>query len=124
MGLKTFSRVVRPILEAGQCSLNITCQYSPQFRSQFHELNTDTSHRNHAHQIAQEMSLDYDSIVTLSGDGLIHEVLNGLAERSDAEKALNIPIAPIPTGSANGMCVNIFGIEVCPHYLLRVNSDT
>jgi sphingosine kinase len=60
------------------------------------------------------MDLDYDCIVTLSGDGLIHEVLNGLAARPDAEKALNIPIAPIPTGSANGMCVNLLGIEVCP----------
>ena len=37
-------------------------------------------------------------IATSSGDGLVYEVLNGLAVRKDARKALRIPIAPIPTG--------------------------
>lgn len=50
-------------------------------------------------------------IATASGDGLIHEVINGLAVRSDARKALKIPITPIPTGSANGMCINLMGVE-------------
>lgn len=50
-------------------------------------------------------------IATASGDGLVFEVLNGLAERPDAKRALRTPIAPIPTGSANACCTNLFGVE-------------
>jgi sphingosine kinase len=50
-------------------------------------------------------------IATASGDGLVYEVINGLAARPDAKKALRIPIAPIPTGSANALCINLFGVE-------------
>jgi len=71
---------------------------------------TYTAHRNHAHKVAQQLPLDYDCIVAVSGDGLIHECLNGLADRPDAEDALKIPIAPIPAGSANALCVNVLGI--------------
>ena len=60
------------------------------------------------------MQLSYDAIVTLSGDGLPHEVLNGLASRSDATKALDIPVVPVPTGSANGFSLNLNGVEVKP----------
>jgi len=38
-------------------------------------------------------------IATVSGDGLIYEVFNGLAARPDAKKALKTPIGPIPTGT-------------------------
>lgn len=50
-------------------------------------------------------------IATASGDGLVYEVLNGLAARKDAKKALRIPIAPIPTGSANALSINLFGVD-------------
>jgi sphingosine kinase len=66
--------------------------------------------------VAQQLPLDYDCIVAVSGDGLIHECLNGLADRPDAEDALKIPIAPIPAGSANALCVNVLGIAVCYYH--------
>jgi len=93
--LRTFTNIVKPILEAGQCSLSITY----------------TAYRNHAYKVAQQMPLDVDCIVTVSGDGLIHECLNGLADRPDADDALKIPIAPVAAGSANALCVNVLGIE-------------
>jgi hypothetical protein len=37
-------------------------------------------------------------IAAASGDGLIHEIINGLAVRSDAKLALRIPVVQIPTG--------------------------
>ena len=37
-------------------------------------------------------------IACVGGDGTFYEVLNGLANRPDAKKALRIPLAPIPTG--------------------------
>ena len=71
-------------------------------------------------EIAANMSLEYDAIVTLSGDGLVHEVLNGLASRSDAAKALDIPVVPVPTGSGNGFSLNLNGIQVRFEYLHRL----
>jgi sphingosine kinase len=55
---------------------------------------------------------DYDAVVTLSGDGLIHEVLNGFAHHRDTAKAFRIPVAPIPAGSGNGLSLNLLGFEV------------
>lgn len=39
----------------------------------------------------------YDAIVTVSGDGIIHEVINGLLSRDDALE-IDTPIGVIPSG--------------------------
>jgi sphingosine kinase len=72
----------------------------------------DTTHRNHAYEIAKDLSLEYDAVVALSGDGVIHEVINGLADHERPTDALAIPIVPIPTGSGNGLSLNLLGKEV------------
>lgn len=60
--------------------------------------------------IAQTIALDsQDVLVCVSGDGIIHELLNGLASRPDALAALRIPISPIPAGSGNALSVNLNG---------------
>ncbi|WVQ65778.1 uncharacterized protein L199_003956 [Kwoniella botswanensis] len=87
--------IVLPILQAAECQVDLR----------------ETTHRLHAEEITNSIELDYDVIATASGDGLVYEVLNGLASRSDAKKALKIPIAPIPTGSANAVCTNLFGVK-------------
>ena len=46
-------------------------------------------------------------IATVSGDGLVYEVFNGLAARSDARRALKIPVAPIPTGTSEPLLLII-----------------
>lgn len=53
----------------------------------------------------------FSVLAAASGDGIIHELLNGLASRPDAIEALKIPMVPIPTGSANGMSINLLGLE-------------
>lgn len=71
-----------------------------------------TERQGHALDYVKELPLDkFDAIVTVSGDGLIHEVLNGLALHDDPMAALNIPIAPIPAGSGNGLSLNLIGLE-------------
>jgi diacylglycerol kinase family enzyme len=72
----------------------------------------DTTHNGHAYDIAKNLPLDYDGVVTVSGDGLIHEVMNGFSHHDEPRKAFAIPIAPIPTGSGNGLSLNLLGIEV------------
>lgn len=61
-------------------------------------------------EIAQHMPLTYDALVIVSGDGLVHEVMNGLAKHASPDKAFCTPIAPIPAGSGNGLSLNILGL--------------
>ena len=73
----------------------------------------DTGYIRHAHEEAKELSIeDFDAVCIVSGDGIIHEVLNGFAEHARAEEALSLPIVPIPAGSGNAASLNILGIEV------------
>lgn len=67
--------------------------------------------------IAQSLDLSsVDVVVCVSGDGIIHEFLNGLASRPDALKALRTPICPVAAGSGNALAVNLFGPEKCLDY--------
>lgn len=69
----------------------------------------ETQYSSHATEIAREISYDsYDAIVCVSGDGIPHEVINGLGSRPDAQKALRLPIAFIPAGSGNGSAKSIY----------------
>ncbi|XP_071450966.1 sphingosine kinase 2-like [Hetaerina americana] len=49
----------------------------------------------------------WSSIVVVGGDGLLFEVLNGMFERPDWEKAIAIPVAVVPGGSGNGLAKSI-----------------
>ena len=55
---------------------------------------------------------DYDAIITVSGDGILHELVNGLAQHKEPMRALRMPIATIPAGSGNSMSLNILGVKV------------
>lgn len=69
----------------------------------------ETRHSGHASEIAREISYQsYDAIVCVSGDGIPHEIINGLGSRPDAQKALRLPIAFIPAGSGNGSAKSIY----------------
>ncbi|KAJ6502527.1 ATP-NAD kinase-like domain-containing protein [Mycena sanguinolenta] len=100
-GVSIFNKTVEPILRAAECSLDVT----------------HTERAGHAYEISKTMSLDYDAIVIVSGDGLIHEVMNGLAHHEQPVNAFKIPIAPVPTGTGNGLSLNILGLadgfDVC-----------
>lgn len=74
---------------------------------------TDTTRPGHALDVVKSLQLDkYDGIITVSGDGLVHEILNGLAQHAEPLRALATPVAPIPTGSGNGLSLNLLGLEV------------
>lgn len=45
----------------------------------------------------------WDGLVSVGGDGLLVEVVQGLMDRDDWEKALQLPVAPLPGGSGNGL---------------------
>ncbi|WFD23952.1 sphingosine kinase [Malassezia equina] len=66
----------------------------------------------HAYRVCQTLSLqDYDVLACVGGDGTVHEVVNGLASRSDVAQSMQLPLAPIPCGSGNGLYVSLHGAE-------------
>lgn len=50
----------------------------------------------------------YDVIVACSGDGIMHEMINGLCLRDDWETFKDtIVLSMIPGGTSNGFCTNV-----------------
>jgi YegS/Rv2252/BmrU family lipid kinase len=63
-----------------------------------------TERRNHATEIVSELNLsDFDTLVVVSGDGLVHEVINALCKREDGDFARLFPVSVVPAGSANAL---------------------
>ncbi|GBB99210.1 hypothetical protein RclHR1_03450005 [Rhizophagus clarus] len=88
-----FNQSVKPIFDAAGCTCEVTL----------------TEYSNHAKEIIKDLDLKaYDAIVTVSGDGIIHEVVNGLLSRDDALE-IDIPIGVIPSGSGNGLSFCLLG---------------
>ena len=89
-----------------------------------HALRTVTTRGKQAQEIIEKLPLDaFDAVVVMSGDGLIHEVLNGYAAHAEPAKAFRIPITPIPAGSGNGLAINLLGIQVSPSMLHQTLSE-
>lgn len=58
--------------------------------------------------IPKEDLLQYRGIITVSGDGLPHEVLNGILGRSDSQEILqHITLGVLQGGSGNGLISSI-----------------
>jgi len=51
------------------------------------------------------MDIDkYSAVLAVGGDGMIHEVINGIMRRQDKRK---IPIGFIPNGTGNDTCAGL-----------------
>ncbi|KAH9946049.1 ATP-NAD kinase-like domain-containing protein [Epithele typhae] len=93
---KNYRKKIEPIFKAARCKVDLSF----------------TERRYHARDLVKELPLDdFDAVVVMSGDGLIHEVLNGYAAHAEPGRAFRIPLSPIPTGSGNGLALNLMGME-------------
>ncbi|MCJ1439202.1 sphinganine kinase lcb4 [Xylographa pallens] len=94
---KWYTRDIEPIFTAARCEVNVE-------RTQF---------QGHAVEIAEKLDTDaYDVIASCSGDGLPHEVFNGLGKKRDARRALsNIAVVQLPCGSGNAMSWSLNGTD-------------
>lgn len=73
----------------------------------------DTEYVGHASKVVSEISLDdYDAVLSVSGDGTLHELINGFAQHKEPMRAFRMPIAPIPAGSGNAGSINLLGVKV------------
>nr|XP_012634341.1 sphingosine kinase 1 isoform X3 [Microcebus murinus] len=67
-----------------------------------------TERQNHARELVRSEQLGrWDALVVMSGDGLMHEVVNGLMERPDWETAIQMPLCSLPAGSANALAASL-----------------
>ncbi|KAL7733812.1 hypothetical protein ACLKA6_011535 [Drosophila palustris] len=68
-----------------------------------------TKHSNYAIEFMSTRRLDdWCTIIAVGGDGLFHEIINGLLRREDWAKILdNIALGIIPCGSGNGLARSI-----------------
>ncbi|KAL2177000.1 ATP-NAD kinase-like domain-containing protein [Thermothelomyces heterothallicus CBS 202.75] len=92
---KIWEKEVKPIFEAARMPMTVV----------------RTAYSGEAVNLARDLNIDdYDIAIPCSGDGLPHEVFNGLAKRPDARRALSkIAVCHIPCGSGNAMSCNLYG---------------
>ncbi|KAI8080187.1 ATP-NAD kinase-like domain-containing protein [Gilbertella persicaria] len=90
-----FEYHVRPIFDYAKCTIEVK----------------NTEHQGHALQIAQDLDIDaYDAIIAVSGDGVIHEIINGFLKRPDAREAMKkVSLGIIPGGTNNSLAISILG---------------
>ncbi|RYP69006.1 hypothetical protein DL771_006332 [Monosporascus sp. 5C6A] len=93
--LKIWEKEVRPLFVAANMQLDTAF----------------TTYSGEAVEICRNLDINaYDVVIPCSGDGLAHEVFNGLGKRPDALRALRtLAVAHIPCGSGNAMSCNLNG---------------
>lgn len=90
--LKLFRSYVQPLLAQADVSFTLML----------------TERRNHARELVQAEELGrWDALVVMSGDGVMHEVVNGLMERPDWETAIRKPLCSLPAGSGNALAASL-----------------
>ncbi|XP_054833828.1 sphingosine kinase 1 [Eublepharis macularius] len=75
-----------------------------------------TEKHRHAWELVREENLSrWDALVTMAGDGLLYEVINGLMERPDWETAIQKPLCILPAGSGNAIAasLNYYAAKIC-----------
>jgi sphingosine kinase len=90
-----YTTSVEPIFKAANCKVDVVF----------------TTHHGHGEEIAKDLDVDeWDVVACCSGDGVPHEVFNGLAQQENPRKALaTVAVAQLPCGSGNGMSWNLNG---------------
>jgi sphingosine kinase len=67
-----------------------------------------TARQGHAEEAVRKVDLSkIDGIVSVSGDGLLSEIMNGLARRPDSALALHTPVSIVPGGTGNGLAASL-----------------
>ena len=79
-----------------------------------------TQHAGHASEIGSTLDLDtYEAVVTISGDGLLHELINGLMLHKAWHRAIKTPVGIIQGGTGNAMAQSL-GLYDIYHAVLNV----
>lgn len=92
---KWYGRDIEPIFAAARCEVDLE----------------KTHYQGHAVEIAEKLDISaFDVIASCSGDGLPHEVFNGLGKKENAVEALSkVAVVQLPCGTGNAMSWNLNG---------------
>lgn len=92
---RLYKEEIEPVLRVAQCEIDVE----------------RTLFQGHAVEIAEKLDIDaYDVVAACSGDGIPHEIFNGLGKRRDARRALSkLALVQLPCGSGNAMSLNLNG---------------
>ena len=61
-----------------------------------------TTHQGHAEELAQNIDpVKFDGLILVGGDGLFHEVVNGLMKHLNRSILKSLPLFQLPGGSGN-----------------------
>ncbi|XP_066472102.1 sphingosine kinase 1 [Tiliqua scincoides] len=67
-----------------------------------------TEKHHHAWELVRQEDMSrWDALVAMAGDGLLHEVINGLMERPDWASAIQKPLCILPGGSGNALAASL-----------------
>ncbi|KAI8618593.1 ATP-NAD kinase-like domain-containing protein [Chytriomyces sp. MP71] len=68
----------------------------------------DTQYKGHAEDVVRSADMNaYSGIIAVSGDGILHEICNGMMTRRDWRRARLVPVGTIGAGSSNAMNRNL-----------------
>ena len=105
-GLKAYHEVVKVMFEKGDhnCQLKlITTEHAGHCSKVAAELALDLLKETAIAHSLDDFKFDYDAVLLCSGDGMLHEYLNGFLSSVGEEKAMQLlpllPISLIPTGT-------------------------
>ncbi len=104
---KTYAVVLNPASGSGKTE-EIFASIRPELEANDLDMTIiKTEGVGHATEIGQSLNIDdFDGVVTVGGDGTMHEVINGILTREDGK---TIPVGSIPGGSGNSFLYG-FGI--------------
>lgn len=92
-GRETFQKRIHPILLEAERSYEIHITKCPNYAREF---------------VRTRDVYQWSGLLMVGGDGIVFEVVNGLFQRPDWEKALHeLPLGVIPCGSGNGLAKSI-----------------
>ncbi|XP_024940800.1 sphingosine kinase 2 isoform X3 [Cephus cinctus] len=92
-GRETFQRRIHPILSEAERHYDIHITKYPNYAREF---------------VRTKDIYQWCGILAVGGDGILFEVINGIFERPDWEKAVKeLPLGVIPCGSGNGLAKSI-----------------
>ena len=88
----------------------------------------ETRFRGHALEFVRDSGLDgVDGVVCVGGDGLVHEVINGLCW-GDLQKRRRVPVGVVPAGSGNALAQYLckgerLTAEYCAYLIIKGNTQ-
>lgn len=69
---------------------------------------TETEYAGHCEDAIRDLDVSkVDLIISVSGDGMLHELVNGIMKRDDWHQATKVPIGVIPCGTGNALASSL-----------------